>query len=257
VLKINIETADKQKASPNLSIVDNTYATPVEEENPPIGESLRNIPTSEAVPSDEPENNHFLSATQSDSKNKITWYALRAAYGTELKYRDLFIEKGFEAYVPMIYQKKEEKGNYDTRTIVVRKVRKPVNNLLFVKASRVQLDDYVRKTGSKQLPHLHYYFDHTGGLPRGMEKPITVSESEMRNFRRVADADDIHVEMVSPDDCRFKDGDFVLVKEGRFKGVVGRVARVHRQQRVLVGAGCFMIATSYIPTKFFEKLPQD
>ena len=255
MLKVNIENSGDKKASPDISVVDSCYVNLNGQGKTSIGVSLGY--GHDSKPDDKQKSGHPSSVTQSDSKNKIKWYVLRAGYGTELKYRDLFIEKGFEAYVPMLYVKKEERDDYDNRTIVIRKFRKPVSNLLFVKASRVQIDDFIRNISSMSPSHLHYYYDHTEGLPQGKENPITISDGEMRNFRMVADVDDCHVEMVSPGECHFKDGSIVLVKEGRFKGVVGRVARVHRQQRVLVGAGGFIIATSYVPTKFFEKLPQD
>ena len=43
-------------------------------------------------------------------------------------------------------------------------------------------------------------------------------------------------------------GDYVVVKEGEFKGVHGRVARIAGQQRVIVELfdGC-LVATAYVP----------
>ena len=43
-------------------------------------------------------------------------------------------------------------------------------------------------------------------------------------------------------------GDYVVVTEGEFKGVHGRVARIAGQQRVIVELfdGC-LVATAYVP----------
>ena len=49
-------------------------------------------------------------------------------------------------------------------------------------------------------------------------------------------------------DIQFKLGDNVIVTEGEFKGVHGRVARIAGQQRVIVELfdGC-LVATAYVP----------
>jgi transcription antitermination factor NusG len=49
----------------------------------------------------------------------------------------------------------------------------------------------------------------------------------------------------------------VRVTDGPFEGIIGRVVRVARQQRVAVeirGLNA-LITTAYIPTAFLEKLP--
>jgi transcription antitermination factor NusG len=47
----------------------------------------------------------------------------------------------------------------------------------------------------------------------------------------------------------------VIIKEGPFTGVYGRVARISGQQRVIVTLSQFgLISTAYIPTAFIERL---
>lgn len=54
---------------------------------------------------------------------------------------------------------------------------------------------------------------------------------------------------------KFKKGQEVRVIEGRFKGVIGKVARYHGQQRVAVVIdGLLTIATAYIPSAFLERI---
>ncbi len=52
----------------------------------------------------------------------------------------------------------------------------------------------------------------------------------------------------------FKQGDYVVVTEGDFKGIHGRVARIAGQQRVVVELfdGC-LVATAYVPKEAMEK----
>ncbi len=59
--------------------------------------------------------------------------------------------------------------------------------------------------------------------------------------------------------CRFDSDDFVLVTDGPFKGVCGRVACVARQKRVVItikslGIG---ITTAYIPPYCLKKIAED
>jgi len=183
----------------------------------------------------------------------VLWYVMRAAYGTELKSLDILQSRGYDAYVPMLYSMKVERSSQKPGKTVKRYKRRPVSNLLFVRASRKETDLFVHSGNDAHIRHLHYYYNHTQGKERGQESPICISDWEMRNFRLVADADDHHVQLVRLEDCHFKTDSNVVVTQGRFKGVEGRVARVGRQQRVVVGAGNFIIATSYVPTTFFEE----
>jgi transcription antitermination factor NusG len=60
---------------------------------------------------------------------------------------------------------------------------------------------------------------------------------------------------VDPAKCRFKGGELVEVIDGLFKGVIGKVARVSGQQRVVLSLSKIgLISTAYIPTAFIEKL---
>ena len=54
---------------------------------------------------------------------------------------------------------------------------------------------------------------------------------------------------------RYKNGDIVKVFEGDFIGVVGRVAKVAGQQRVVVEIdGLYTVVTAYIPSVFLKKI---
>ena len=62
-------------------------------------------------------------------------------------------------------------------------------------------------------------------------------------------------ELVEPELCHYKSGDKVRVVDGDFEGVVGRVARIAGQQRVVVEInGLCMVATAYIPKSFIHRI---
>ena len=72
-------------------------------------------------------------------------------------------------------------------------------------------------------------------------------------FRSATSTDSEHVRIVSAEQCHYKSGDTVKVIGGEFEGVIGKVARVAGQQRVVVEiSGLCLVATAYIPTDFIE-----
>lgn len=67
-----------------------------------------------------------------------------------------------------------------------------------------------------------------------------------------ADSDDIVATTENIE--RFQSGQKVRIVEGRFKGVVGIVARYNSQQRVgVVIDGLMTVCTAYVPSAFIEK----
>ena len=70
----------------------------------------------------------------------------------------------------------------------------------------------------------------------------------MNNFIRLTSIKNPHIIPITSDNIQFKMGDTVVVKEGEFKGIHGRVARIAGQQRVVVELfdGC-LVATAYVP----------
>ena len=70
----------------------------------------------------------------------------------------------------------------------------------------------------------------------------------MNNFIRLTSIKNPHIIPVTSNSIQFKLGDNVVVTEGEFKGVHGRVARIAGQQRVLVELfDGYLVATAYVP----------
>ena len=84
---------------------------------------------------------------------------------------------------------------------------------------------------------------------------MTIPSKEMENFILATSNKSEHLRFVDESHCHYKVGGTVLVIDGPFKGVEGRVARVAGQQRVVVSlTGVGMISTAYVPTAFLQKL---
>lgn len=70
----------------------------------------------------------------------------------------------------------------------------------------------------------------------------------MDNFIRLTSIKNPHVIPVTSENIKYKLGDEVVITEGEFKGIHGRVVRIAGQQRVVVESfdGC-LVATAYVP----------
>ena len=127
-------------------------------------------------------------------------------------------------------------------------------SLLFIYATREQTDSFVKKTTDEPTSYIKYYLDKTLPLEaNGKHPPLIIPYHAMINFIKATSTDSEHVRIVTAEQCHYKSGDVVRVIAGDFKGVVGKVARIAGQQRVVVEvSGLCMVATAYIPTDFIE-----
>lgn len=113
------------------------------------------------------------------------------------------------------------------------------------------LQDKVIKDSEKR-PLLSIYYDHTVHCEDDSTKnpPLVITESAMSNFIHLTSIHNSHILAIASENVKYKLGDEVIITQGEFKNIHGRVARVAGQQRVVVELfdGCF-VATAYIPQK--------
>jgi len=182
-------------------------------------------------------------APQADKR----WYVLRVSYGRTDKATPLLEREKIDYYLPM------------HRTVKLvnnkkRHVTEPLlTNLIFAHAGQRQMT-LLLSDATRENP-LSYYYNHFATDAYGKNPPLVVDDESMLNFIRLTSIDDEHIKLVSPQACRYRSGDTVIVTEGKFKGVRGKVARVSGQQRVVVELeGLCMVATAYIPTAFIKNI---
>ena len=201
----------------------------------------------------------LTSRTPSISKNKggvsvenvpdasKQWFVLRVSYGRIIKAKAFVEAKGFECYVPMRYK---EVKKHDKKQIITEPL---LSSLIFLHASAEQVeallhDNKVVANESRAL--LSYYFNHTIHRQDNPDRnpPLTIQDEAMNNFIRLTSVKNPHIIPVTSNSIQFKLGDNVVVTEGEFKGVHGRVARIAGQQRVIVELfdEC-LVATAYVP----------
>ena len=207
----------------------------------------------------------LTSCTPSISKNKggvsvenvpagnKQWFVLRVSYGRIDKAKTFVEAKGLECYVPLQYKEVRKQGKKRILTIPL------LHSLIFVHASAEQIEALLhdnKVVANENRALLSYYFDHTihrQGNP-DRNPPLTIQDEAMNNFIRLTSVKNPHIIPVTSDNIQFKLGDNVVVTEGEFKGVHGRVARIAGQQRVVVELfdGC-LVATAYVPKETMRK----
>ena len=90
-----------------------------------------------------------------ESKDKkILWYVLRAAYGTEKQAYDYITENSDPKDVKLFWPKRFVRQTINGRVIDKEEILIP--NILFVKASKKLLDEFV--FDNIHLPYLRYYY---------------------------------------------------------------------------------------------------
>ena len=175
------------------------------------------------------------------------WFVLRVSYGRIIKAKAFIEAKGLECYVPLRYKEVRKHGK---KRIITEPL---LSSFLFVYATAEQVetllhDNKVVANESRAL--LSYYFDHTIHRQDNPDynPPLTIREKAMNNFIKLTSIKNPHIIPVTSNNIQFKMGDYVVVTEGEFKGVHGRVARIAGQQRVIVELfdGC-LVATAYVP----------
>ncbi len=181
------------------------------------------------------------------------WFVLRVSYGRIDKAKTFVEAKGIESYVPLRYKEVRKQGKKRIIPIPL------LPSLIFIHASAEQVeallhDNKVVSNESRAL--LSYYFDHTIHCQNNPDRnpPLTIQDEAMNNFIRLTSIKNPHIIPVTSNSIQFKLGDNVVVTEGEFKGVHGRVARIAGQQRVVVELfdGC-LVATAYVPKETMRK----
>lgn len=174
------------------------------------------------------------------------WFVLRASYGRALKAVETLTADGTFTYTPMHTIKRKE----DEKQVFVREPLLP--SLVFAYTTAEKAKTYVE--GIHDVNYLTYYYDHFRKV-NGKNPPLVVDNHDMEIFIKATLPLSEHIRIVDDAKLRFKSDERVIVTDGIFKGVEGRVARISGQQRVAVTIkGVCTVVTAYVPSAFLKKL---
>ena len=208
----------------------------------------------------------LTSCTPSISKNKggvsvenvhtpnKQWFVLRVSYGRVLKAKEIIDACNIECYAPMRHKQITKHGK---KHIITEPL---IPSFIFVHSSHEEVDAMLNDKNVNSIesrPLLSYYYDHTSYRSDNPERnpPLVIRDETMDNFIKLTSVTSPHIIPVTSQNIQYKLGDYVIVTEGDFEGIQGRVARIAGQQRVIVElfSGC-LVATAYIPKEAMRKV---
>ena len=177
---------------------------------------------------------------QSETKQ---WYVLRVSYGRAVKANELLKAKGIETHLPLHTTYKGVNGKRIKQRLPL------LPNFLFAKTTLSVLEQFLKS--SPDLNFITFYYDHFNKKPDGKNPPLFVPKESMDNFIKLTSIDDEHILLIDKVNGTYKQGDYVRIIDGPFKGIEGRVTKITGQKRVIVELPWLCsVATAYIPKVF-------
>ena len=169
-----------------------------------------------------------------------SWFVLRATYARELKVQDQLREHGIRTFIPMTWHKSDPETGKQQKTLVPA-----ISGLVFAQATRDALDAYIRSFGDARP--VNYYWDRTAN------RPLTVPDKAMEDFIAIASTMDPDLIYLTEISDKLREGQKVIVKEGPFKGVEGKVVRIRKSRRIMVEIpGMLAVASTYVGVENIE-----
>ena len=208
----------------------------------------------------------LTSCTPSISKNKggvsvenvhttnKQWFVLRVSYGRVLKAEKIIDACNIECYAPMRHKQITKHGK---KHIITEPL---IPSFIFVHTSHEEVDAILHDKNVNSIesrPLLSYYYDHTSYRHNNpnLNPPLVIRDDVMDNFIKLTSVKNPHIIPVTSQNIQYKLGDHVIVTEGDFEGIQGRVSRIAGQQRVIVELFCgCLVASAYIPKEAMRKV---
>ncbi|MBR4712902.1 MAG: UpxY family transcription antiterminator [Paludibacteraceae bacterium] len=167
------------------------------------------------------------------------WFAVNVFFNRVTRMSTLLDEDKVQHYVPMrtVELFKDGQKIYQQKQLVT--------SLLFLKCDKTYLARLKDNFGDA----FYVYSDVETKQPR------VIPDKEMDSFILVTSVRDMGLELLPKDTVECKIGDHVRVIDGVFKGAEGYVKRIQGRKRLIVSIeGIAVVATSYIPRSFLEKI---
>lgn len=182
------------------------------------------------------------------AENKA-WYVLRIKYGQAQTVADAIIEEGTYVYLAKVWKdiRHKETGKKQRKLL-------PFMNILFAYVTEQEAEKYVKHSDVSK--YATFYYNHFVTNESGYNPPLTVSNRDMAPFIKATALLDEHVMEVDLTTCHFVSDELVRVTAGPFEGIIGRVARIARQKRVVIHIQGLQsgLTTAYIPPYYLEKV---
>ena len=174
---------------------------------------------------------------------ELHWYAFKVFYNKVFEVDKAIRKMHIQTYFPIV---KSYKLVGETRKTVVKPA---ISSLIFVHCTNdalLQLKDDQILSGRVML------YTH---VTDGVRVPSPIDEEEMRIFMLVTSVEDERLQYLDVGSVNYKEGQKVRVLDGPYKDCTGYIKRIKGNRRLLVAVeGLALVATSYIPSEFLEKI---
>ena len=179
-------------------------------------------------------------------RSERAWFPMRVTYGREVKVKEALDKLGIDNFLPMHYELVDPGDGNKKRLLVPA-----IHNLIFIHDSREDIT--LLKTTRREFQPLRYITKHFAESVA--DNILTVPETQMRNFMRVASVQDDSVMFLDNSDYLNKVGRRVLITEGYFAGVEGVIKRIKKNKHVVVQLeGLAAVAVTYVPASCLRTL---
>ena len=216
------------------------------------GEQCHSVGAASRTPSI-PKDKDGVSVENVHTQNK-QWFVLRVSYGRVLKAKEIIDACHIDCYVPMCHKQITKHGK---KHIITEPL---IPSFIFVHTSHEEVDAILHDKNVNSIesrPLLSYYYDHTSFRHNNpnLNPPLVIRDDVMNNFIKLTSVKNSHIIPVTSQNIQYKLGDYVIVTEGDFEGIQGRVSRIAGQQRVIVELFCgCLVASAYIPKEAMRKV---
>ena len=179
-----------------------------------------------------------------NNEEKI-WFSIGCtSLQKELKVRDDARQYGLEAFVPLTYKVRSQRGQKH-RILVPA-----ISRLLFVKGTLDEVKDYIQ--------HAHYVVFIRKSTFSNKEDYLTVPNKAMEDFIAVTENHEEHVMYFRPEEISLQAGDKIRIKGGLYDGREGIIMRIKgkRNRHLVVQIPGILIAAVELSPEMVE-LPSE
>lgn len=184
---------------------------------------------------------HCIYSMTTELDSTKHWYAFKVFFNKVFEIDKELKRLGGETYFPVVrfYKLLDDKK---------KQVVKPaISSLIFVRATEENIKAYQNQLLGRVMLYTH--------VTDGVRKPSPIDEEEMRIFKLVTSVEDERLQYLDVESVNYKEGQKVRVLDGPYAGCTGYIKRIKGNRRLLVAVeGLALVATSYIPSVFLEKI---
>ena len=172
---------------------------------------------------------------------ELHWYAFKVFYNKVFEIDKTIRKSHVETYFPIV---KSYKLVGETKQLVVKPA---ISSLIFVHSTTESVLSLQQELSGRVMLYTH--------VTDGKRVPSPIDEEEMRVFMLVTSVEDERLQYLDVGSVNYKEGQRVRVLDGPYKDCTGYIKRIKGNRRLLVSVeGLALVATSYIPSEFLEKI---